>query len=714
MFAGALAVPGSAGAQSPASFVDPLIGTAGDGNTYPGAKVPFGFVSASPDTTSPTTGGYNAAGRIVGFSQTHVSGTGGGGQYGNFRLTPVSSLRATDLDSEFSREIAKPGSYSVTLGREGIRASATATRLAAIYRFHYRPGAEKHVVLDTTSVLDLPGGQSPVSSDTEIVDGKRIEGSASFRGGWQKAGYKLYFSVRFDRKVTAAGTLKGGALRGKPTVHGGPTDRTGAYASFGGGGAEVRAKIGVSFVSVARARANGGTIRRFDFARTRRAAEREWALALEGVTVAGGSAAQRTVLHTAVYHSQLMPHDLTGENVWWKSRVPHYEDYYTLWDTFRTLHPLLTLIQRKRQAQMVESLVDTYRHNGWMPDARITGRNGLTQGGSNGDVLVADAAVKGLTGIDYKTALKALIKNGNTQSPRPMAYGRELNDYRQIGFVPYPIGRSASRTLEYSYNDFAIAQVANAQRRPDVAQLFLARSHNWKNLWDPATRTIRPRLASGAFVTPFEPHLGSPEGATNAWDSPFYEGTPRQYSAYVPHEIARLIEKVGGDEAFAVWLDELFYGKRYDPGNEPGLLAPWLFIHAGRPDKTADRVREVLAQYTNARNGIPGNDDAGALSSWYVWGALGLYPNAGQPFYYIGSPLFGHAQIDVGKGRTFKIEAPGTSDANRYVQSATLNGGPLARAWVTHQEVAGGGTLVLRMGPQPSPTWGRSERPPSL
>jgi len=703
-------------ARASSRFVDPLIGTGGEGNTYPGAKVPFGFVSASPDTTSPSTAGYDPQGQVLGFSQTHVSGTAGESMYGNFRITPLAgALRVTGLGSPFAHERASPGYYSTLLTRDGIRAGMSATRMAALYSFRFAHSADKYVLLDATSVIEVPGGQRPTLSDVEVAEDDRIEGTASFRGGWNKAFYRLHFSLQFDRDALAAGVFRGDEIRSRRKVHGGPSDRTGAWMSFGSvGSREVRAKIGVSFISRAQARRRADDeLRGFSLERARSAAERQWAEALGKITVDGGSKTERTTFYTALYHSQLMPHDLRGENVWWRSGVPHYEDYFTLWDTFRTQHPLLTLIQPRREAEMVESLVDTYRNTGWMPDARVAGRNGNTQVGSNGDVLVADALVKGLRGIDYPTAFRALVRNGERTSPKALEYGRELADYKSLGYVSLREGRSASRTLEYSYDDFAIAIVAAGVGRPDVAALFLARSHNWKNLWDPSTRSIRPRHPDGRFLATLEPH--QPFGGHEGFAAPFFEGTPRQYSTFVPHEVARLIEKVGGDDAFGTWLDELFTGNRYDPGNEPGMLAPYLYIHAGRPDRTAERVRNVVENaYAPGRGGLPGNDDAGALSSWYVWSALGIFPNAGQPFYYIGSPLFPRAQVDLSRGgRKFVIEAPETSATNRYVQAAALNGGPIDRAWLTHQEVAGGGTLTLKMGPAPT-GWGRAERPPSL
>jgi predicted alpha-1,2-mannosidase len=470
-------------------------------------------------------------------------------------------------------------------------------------------------------------------------------------------------------------------------------------------------KMGVSFLSVDQARAN---VVREDFDTVRHQAEDAWEQVLSKIEVEGGTDAQRRIFYTALYRAHYMPHDLTGENVWWQSTEPHYEDFYTLWDTFRTLHPLFTLIQPERQRDMVRSLIDTYRHTGWLPDARIAGLNGLTQGGSNGDVLIADAMVKGMTGIDYETAYQALVKDAEVESARPLNEGRQLVDYKRLGYMSLTLNRSASRTLEYAYDDFAVSEVARALGKTEDAAKYLKRSANWTNLWDPKMRCIRPRYSDGTWLENYDCEHEYPDSTTEWWDAPFYEGRPIQYSTYVPHDVQGLIQRVGGDAAFVAWLDDFFERKLYTQGNEPDLLAPWLYIHAGRPDRTADRVRAILAgEYREGRDGLPGNDDAGTMSSWYVWGAMGLYPNAGQPFYYIGSPVFARVAIDLGGGRKFVIEAPGTSASNRYVQSAELNGKKLDRAWLTHAEIAGGGKLVLVMGARVS-DWGRGARPPSV
>lgn len=714
----------AAGTPRLTPLADPFVGVDGGGNTVPGACVPFGFVSLSPDTTNAETNGYASAGRLMGFSHTHVSGTGGEGAYGNFRVTPTSGpLCAGNLRFGRSNETASPGCYGVTLksGEVPIRCELTATRLVGLQRFTFPAGAQANVLLDASSHVKL--GLRATHVEVDILDDRHITGTATLQGGWNPGACTLHFYAAFNRPMQRWGTWSAdlgqwNTAQGQRHAEGDQTRnyaaQTGAFAVFDTAvDPVVEMKLAVSFISVDQARRNlERELPDWNFEGVRHAAEEAWEQVLGKISVEGGSEAQRRIFYSALYRAHTMPHDLSGENVWWSSSEPHYEDFYTLWDTFRTLHPLFTLIQPERQRDMVRSLIDTYRHTGWLPDARIAGCNGLTQGGSNGDVLIADAMVKGLSGIDYETAYQALLKDGDVESPRPLNEGRELGNYLRLGYLSLSQSRSASRTLEYAYNDFCIAEVAQRLGRAEDARRFLKRSANWANLWDPQTRCIRPRYANGAWLENFDREHEYPDASTQWWDVPYYEGRPVQYSTYVPHDVEGLMRRLGGEAAFTAWLDELFDKQLYTQGNEPDLLAPWLYIHAGRPDRTAERVRAILAsEYREGRNGLPGNDDAGTMSSWYVWAAMGLYPNAGQPWYYLGSPLFTKASLDLGAGRTFVVEAPGTSAVNRYVQSAELNGRPLARAWIHHTEVSAGGRLVLHMGPKPS-AWGQSEHPP--
>ncbi len=718
-------------------LVNPFVGVEDEGQTVPGAKVPFGFATVSPDTTDPgefyNTSGYDSHGAVLGFSQTHVSGTGGRGKYGNFRLTPLTGEpRVSDPGSGKGEETASPGYYSVVLSRNGIQAELTATRMCGFHRYSFPEGETPVVMLDATSLVEIDDRaaptpvsfrQRPTRSEVRVAGGNRIEGSASFEGGWNPGPYTLHFCLEFDQPSAESGTFSGGKLqRGAASAVGGRGEGIGAYAAFepDGEGAVVHAKIGLSWIGPEKARKNlEAGITGWDFDAVRSRAEAAWEEVLSKVRVEGGAEEQRRIFYTALYRTHFMPHDLSGENAAFGTAAasigPHYEDYYALWDTFRTVHPLLTLIQPERQSEMVQSLITTYVDTGWMPDARIAGSNGLTQGGSHADVLIADAIVKGLPGIDYERAYEALQKNAGVEPERALFEGRGgISEYKTLGYVSLDTERSGTRTVEYAHDDFCVAQVAYTMGDWPGYQEHLSRSLNWKNLWDAESEAIRPRHSDGTFLEDFDRTFEYPGEIYEVFAAPFYEGSAYQYSTYVPHDAQGLINLLGGDEAFVAWLDKLFESGVYTQDNEPDILAPYLYIHAARHDRTAERVRELLAsEYNTRRLGLPGNDDAGTMSSWYVWGAMGLYPNAGQSYYYIGSPVFKRTTLRLGGGLTFTVEAPRTSEENLYVREAYLNGIALGCAWLRHSELAGGGVLYLRMGAEPS-GWGADERPPSV
>ncbi|GIL26603.1 GH92 family glycosyl hydrolase [Actinocatenispora comari] len=698
--------------------VDPLIGTATPGNTYPGAHLPFGFVAASPDTDNPSSAGYTPTDPIVGFSQTHVSGTGGDSRYGNFRVTPITGrVRLDGLGSGRSGEHAEPGYYKVLLTYPKVLTELTATRRCAVHRYTFPDDKGGHLIIDASSVIMTGGAQQPKHTRLAVVGNNSIEGSVTVTGGWGDRGgqYTLHFAAQLDQHFADVATFVDGALdHGFREVTGGAKQRVGAVLSVRSSlRRAVQLRIAVSFVSVAQARSTLDKelgFRSFDAVRAD--AKAAWRDAMSRAVVSGGTAEQRTVFATALYHCQLMPHDVTGENVWWQGRTPHYEDFYTLWDTHRAVHPLLTLIQPKRQAQMVNSLIETYQYTGWLPDARIAGVNSYIQGGTSGDVVIADAVVKKLPGIDVKTGYRAIRKDGEQNSPKPQIEGRELDDYLRLGYLAIdqqrpddPHGsRVGSRTLEYAYEDFCIGRVAEHVGDDAVAAKYQQRAKNWAKLWDSTTGVIRPRYSDGRFLSPFDPN--------DASTPYFYEGSAFQYTTMVPHDVPGLIDRFGGDKKFVAFLDRLFSRDRFDASNEPDLLAPYLYLHAGRPDRTADLTRQLLATgYHAAPDGLPGNDDAGAMSAWYVWTALGLYPNPGQDWYYLTSPLFEHAVLRLADDRTLTITAPGASDTNRYVQSVQLGGKPVPGPWLRHRDLLRGGELRFRLGSKPS-GWGVGNRPP--
>ena len=714
-----------------AQSIDPLLGVSGGGNVFPGPAVPFGMIKPGPDMAAPAghdaNAGWNDTGDIRGFSQTHVSGTGGGVKYGNILVMATTGSPAP-LDSRSPRadEKASAGYYSVKLARYGIGAEITAARRAAIYRFSYPAGAKANLFFDVThcliSGLRTHENQIPVSSTVQIFSPTEVAGSTSVKGGWNKqpVPYTVYFYAVTDTPAQSWGTWLNGQLQANSkSAHGSDRNSAGAWLSFTvPAHRPVLMKIGISFISIDQARHNlESEIPGFDFAGVHAAAIAAWNKALGNVELKGETPQQAQMFYTALYHAMLMPTDRTGENPLWTSSEPYYDDYYAIWDIFRTSGPLLTLIAPERETAIVRSLVDIYRHEGWLPDARSGNYNGRTQGGSNAEFMLTDAYVKGLKGIDWPAAYEAEVHDAEVSPADHFKEGRGgLDDWHKLGYVSIEgSDRPGSVSMEYAADDFEIAMLARGLGKAADYKKYLVRSGNWKNLWDANFSDggfkgfIRPRHRDGTWLTPFS----AMKGCTWGGDT-FYEGNSWTYSTFVPQDVAALIAMSGGAQTFVKRLDAFFaVPRRYNVGNEPGFLTPYLYNWAGRPDKTDQHVREIIAEsYHAGRSGLPGNDDSGAMSSWYAFGQMGIFPNAGQPTYLIGSPAYPQTTLHLAGGKDFVIEARNLSPQNIYVTAATLDGKPLDRAWLRHSEIAAGGRLVLTMGRTPS-HWAEHNLPPS-
>jgi predicted alpha-1,2-mannosidase len=711
-----------------ALHVDPFLGIEGGGNTIPGPSLPFGMTKPGPDVgANQANSGWEPTGNINGFSQTHVSGTGGGPKYGNILVQPtVGAPRAAGYGSARKDEEGVIGYYRVTLQRYRVGVEITTSRRAALYRFTYPASQQSNILIDAGHCLSWISkageGQRIAASQVDIVSPTEVSGSSSVTGGWNKQTepYTVYFYAVTDTPAKSWGTWRDGHLHpGRQSEDPQAGSKTGAWLSFTTRqGQQVRLKIGISFVSVDQAKRNvTAEIPDFDFARVRAAAVAAWNQALGVIDLKGATPAQEQMFYSALYHAMLMPVDRTGDNPLWRSNEPYYDDFYAIWDTFRTSGPLLTLVDPQRESDIVRALVDIYRHEGWLPDARSGDFTGRTQGGSNAEMLIGDAYVKHLAGIDWDEAYQGMLKDAEVSPPDGIREGRSgLEDWKKLGYVTIEgTDRPGSKQMEYAADDFEIALVAQGLGHETAYKKYLKRSGNWKNLWDQDFEAggvkgfVRPRHRDGSWEKNFTALK------TGSWggDS-FYEGNSWTYSLFVPQNVAGLIRMAGGRQRFIDRLDAFFdVPGRYDVGNEPGFLAPYLYIWAGRQDKTADRVRAIIAKnFHTGRSGLPGNDDSGAMSSWYAFGVMGIFPNAGQDVYLIGSPAIPEVTLHLANGKTFTIEAKNVSATNKYVVAATLNGAPFDRAWLRHEDILRGGRLVLRMADKPR-SWPTGEAPPS-
>jgi len=706
------------------SLVDPFIGTDGGGHTLCGPYLPFSLVRLGPDTTAPQkTNGYQSDRPLIHFSHTHVSGTGGGGRYGNIGIAPFTGPRRrfpTGFDC--GDEYAEPGYYAMTLLPTHIRAELTLTPRVGVHRYTF-PASDSaaNVLIDVGAVIQtanlIPGDRSvdgtgaSIGGFVEFCSETEVVGRGDFRGGWgHPFPYSICFYARFDRPAReglVAGQL--GFLAG--TAADGPGCR--AVACFGKS-ERVEVRVGISFVSIAKARASldretGGK----DFDRIRKEASDTWERALSRIRVEGGTRDERVLFYTQFSRLLCMPTDLGTDDEFplWQSGVRHFTDFYTLWDSVRNANSLIVLFDPELERDMLNCLLDIADHTGWLPDVWIAGHPGMVQGGSSADVLFCEAALKGLEGIDYRKALQYMRKNNEVPFPDPMFYGRHLEDYRDLGYLSTNVRKNCvSRHLEYAYQDWCTGRLAEHLAERDLAQRSYASSRKVWNLWRDDIRFFAPRHPNGDWVEPFDPARCCPD----SWNDPyFYEGTSWQWSFNLQHDFRGLVERHGGNEAFIAHLDRFFEEGHYH-SKETMLHVPYLYHYAGRPDRSSARARECLVKYFRAtRDGLSDNEDMGCQSAFFMWVSMGMYPIMGQDLYLLSAPVFERVEIELGKsGRTLTIESPGASPERIYIRVANLNGKPLERAWIAHDEIAWGGTIRFELSDKPA-DWGRKTAPPS-
>jgi predicted alpha-1,2-mannosidase len=758
-------------------YVNPFIGTTNYGHTFPGAALPFGMVQLSPDTDTPAwdycSGYLSRDDSIMGFSHTHLSGTGRS-EFGNVLVMPtIGALKTVpgtrdDPDagyrSRFSHdsEVAQPGYYAVTLDDYGIKAELTATTRAGFHRYTFPSASDAHILIDVSHRMNGRPNNDPADGEVTIIGNNQIEGHTHCNGstgGWSFPttidtedpiktestvytiqDYTVYFVANFSEPFDSYGTWKDAVIsKGNSHECG---ENVGAFVNYNTSESEsILVKVGISFVSIEQARTNlESEILDWDFDKVKGETRQTWNLELNKVEVEGGREEHKVIFYTALYHALLCPYtfsDVDGKYIGMDGQLHTEENYthyhvFSLWDTFRAEYPLLILIEPVRAKDMVKSLVDKYKQGGWIPKWELVNSYSSVMIGTHATSIIAEAHLKGiLEGIskpDIDKAYEGMRKNAMESSTTPLYEARGgINYYKDIGYVPSDIvWESVSRTLEFAYDDYCLAQIAKALGENDDYDLFIDRSKNYENVFEPSEGFMRGRNEDGSWVTPFDPFVHT---------SDFTEGNSWQYSWFVPHDVYGLINLMGGREAFANKLDTLFtlpskpiwpniVGMigQYAHGNEPSHHIPYLYDYSGQPWKTQEKVRQIMDEkYVTDRQGLCGNDDCGQLSAWYIFSAMGFYPVCpGEPSYEIGSPVFDEVIIHLDskyyKNEKFVIKANSVSKENKYIQSATLNGKPLNKPWIKHSDIVNGGTLIFEMGPEPNKEWGcePENAPPSM
>ena len=728
-----------------AAFVDPMIGTKGSGNSVPAALVPHGMVKLGPDTNASASSvdayRYEDT-RIEGFTHTHLQGPGGSANgYSQILIMPTVGPLMTqtkDYSSAFSHasEEASPGYYAVTLDDYKVKAELTATAHAGFHRYTFPASSQAQILLDLGHSL----GESR-DGKVEVLNSRTLEGygvylvhpvlfNALLRDEVETSLSKVYFHARFSTAFSTHGTWKdvGGKHELTTGAKQASGQKIGAWVGFTTTAKQkIEVQIGISMVSTAQARRNlEAEVGTQTFDAVAAAARRAWNCRLNRVQVQGGTVEQKTVFYTALYHTLMAPADYTevggvfysaadskGAVTTWQDRH-FFTDDWCAWDTFRTSRPLATMVEPATVDDVVASYLHLYQQGGWLPKCtwHASGYSRVMIG-NHAVSIIADAMVKGFNGFDSRTAWAAVEKSATKDNK----YGSmdavcgyfNLGvppDYLKLGYVSHECDfwQSASMTLEYAYNDWCIARMASHLGKTDQQSIYTARAANYKKQFNPKQGFMQGRRRNGSWVEPFDP-------TSTAEINDFCEASSWIYTWFVPHDVPGLVSLLGGTKAFVAKLDKFFADGHFEISNEPSFHIPFLYNRAGAPDKAQARVRAVLNKdFTSEPNGLPGNDDAGATSAWYVLAAMGLYPVApGDGRYDVTSPIFTRVTLQLNpafyKGETFVIEAPAAGAKNLYIKSATLNGEPLSKPMIEHKTIAAGGKLVLQLGPSPS-SWG--------
>jgi len=706
-------------AQMLVDEVNPFIGTSFAAHNFPGAIVPWGMVSVSPHNTLNDPSGYywDASKPLLGFGHVHLSGVGCY-DLANIALMPTTGAIETERDSFASRmtgQTASPGYYSCRIVRYGVRASMTATERAGLSRYVFSAAdTAANVLIDVTQGVGPSFGAS-----VRIVGADEVEGhntSGGFCGATNRQ--DVYFVARFSRRARWTSTWSDTILSDAPTATG--TSIGAAMRFTVARGDSILVKVGISYTSIENARRNlEEEIPDWSFDRVHMRARELWERELSRIRVSGGTPEQRVVFHTAVYHSLIHPNlfnDVSGDYRRMGDRgigsVDGYERYtiYSLWDSFRTVHPLLSMVWPERQRDMTRTMVEMVRENGWLPKWELAGMDANSMNGDPAAIVIADTWARGVHDFDLETAFVGMLR-GATDTSLDNRVRPGLAPYIVHGYIPsnhwtghYVYGPT-STSLEYHVADDAIARVAATLCRSEELERFRARSRGYVRLFDETLRTFRPRDDAGWWMVPFN---------DLEEDRQFTEGSAHHYRYYVPHDMPELIALHGGDRAFVDSLQWFFDQGRF-MWNEHNLSYPWLFTFVdGESWRTHATVRTLMQSFANQPVGHLTNEDAGAISAWYVLSAIGLFPVVyGTDEWQLGSPIFDTVAITPSTpgARTFVITATGTSSSVKYIAGATLDGRPLHRPQVRSGEIAAGGRLSLTLGSRPT-QWGRMLRPP--
>ncbi|MEM9856830.1 MAG: GH92 family glycosyl hydrolase [Bacteroidota bacterium] len=697
-------------------FVNPLIGTAGEGNVHPGALVPWGMVSVTPINTDYDQPGYfphsykYGSPYIYGFSHVNLSGVGCK-DMGSIQIMPTTGAIKTEeqqYKSSYSNEVAKPGYYATTLDEYQVKAEMTATLRSGISRYSFLDESGNLLLNLGNSTSDNRGSEIKFISDTKL-EGFKTDGNFCGRA----TSHKVYFALEISQEPSKYGLWKDNVLQDIQSISG---NQIGAYFSFEElKKNQVEVRVGISYVSAKNAWENLKKEQdQKAFETIYKEALDQWNSELNKIAVNGGSEKQKINFYTALYHALIHPNvisDVNGEYPLMgdKPGIGTYSEgqkrytVYSLWDTYRTVHPLLALVYPERQLDMTRTMIDMYKENGWLPKWELAGQETHVMVGDPAAPVIADTYLKGLKDFDVEAAMEAMIKGGSlADSINPLRPG--LKYYLEYGYLPdnqYEewLWGSVATTLEYGIADYGIAQLAQSLGKEQIAQDFNKRSKFYKNFYDKETGLLRPRLMDSSFLAVFDPTAINGElNWTNSGGKGFVEGSSWQYSWFVPHDQNGLKELMGGDEAYTRKLQQCFDEGHFQLWNEPDMAYPYLFNYVkGEEWRTQRTVHEITQQYFNEFPfGIPGNDDTGTLSAWLIFSMMGIYPDCpGNPTYQLVTPAFDEVRMklntDYYSGEELVITKEDSN--NIFIDEVNWNNEVHNSFQVSHDQLTQGGTL---------------------
>jgi len=712
----------SASAQTPFESVDLLLGTSNDGQTTPNIGMPFAMTAWTPETRATdekcVAPYYFKDQKISGFRGSHWLSGSCVQDYGSVTIMPIIGTIDVTPDGRASSfqhraETMNPAYYSVVLERYSEHVEMTGTTRSGMLRITFPKQATPSILVEPNA---KPGeGFIEVHAEKQEIVGY-IPVHRLYQGSSRSAGFSGYFVARFQQPFQKYGTWCGREIHEDNDQQKGGCSRLGAYATFAATKTPVLVKVGTSFTSLEEAARNlDAEESGWDFNAVRQKTEAAWKERLNRIEIEGGSPDQRRIFYSAFYHTSLAPRiasDADGTyNGFSQSGLKKisngsYYDDFSVWDTFRALHPLLTIIDSAREQEMVQSLVLKGEQGGFLPIFPMWNNYTSAMIGDHAVAIIADAYAKGLTHFDVARAYNLILQNATITPPHNqyvMGEGRRaLQSYLHYGFIPledevpfaFHQREQVSRTLEYAYDDSLIAMMAKRLGKTKDADIMKKRAEYWRNVIDPSSGFARGRYEDGSWMEPFAPGLPARY---------ITEGVPWQYTFFVPQNIPGLIGALGGRDKFIAKLDGLFDRKLYNQGNEPSHQIAYLYDYAGTRWKTQQHVRSVITtDYHDSPDGLPGNDDAGQMSAWYLFSAMGFYPvSPGTTSYAIGSPLFSRVTIHLPNGKEFVIVANHQRLGNVYIQSQRLDGREMPGFLLSHSDIVKGGTLQFDMGPKP-------------